>query len=724
MLFLNHKRLSFFALIVFLSVIPNPQTQSQEPQNPYIYYFSDVLHSFVIEQPDGSDSRQFAKGVIPESHNSVEGPGWSPSGRWFAFRSLQTTTHSRGDSQSTLISSDGQMVVAFPNQSLTMWSPVEDILLSFDRTESPAQKLVLYDADLKRVIFEHQLIEPVSFSTNIYWKQDGSLISWQTYRDETVVLYNLLLPSFEITETVIERYDGIIYDRNDQFILFTDNNELAIHDIFTHQELRYPFEFNPDASYLSVVWNPAKTEAFISINQYQDQENLIIFWVSLSEERIERVYTDDTGSASCYDCIYWNPSGDRAIIQNRNVTITIVTPTLQRFVLYTPQRFKFWINNHQALFIQSVRVGQTPSASIANTNTGQLEAIDLPANLWWGNRISLFGEYLLIGDHILSIPSFEIIATSQMSAETFSSFMDTHEHSNWVIVGNPSFYPMSGYRSINYEVVELNSTRTRELTTCYAALCSGWLPSQVDPSQFGQASPVSLVPAPIQTILVEKPIQSVMWSEDGTQIHVISAYRDAEESTTSIWNVSTETIVEEYNVPYCQTFLCLFNGKPVSSQGTTFPLINDAETFQVEFDVDIDNFVLRNLQSNEVLHRFGIDSNRLSVEHHYLWVGNILVFPTNPPLDGCFRYWTLQEGLVTDDLPMRCSISPNEDFVLFTYSSLIDKSFLVDTVTGKKTVINFYGQDGAFSPDGTQIVLGTGSELTIWNVADIIAINQ
>lgn len=52
----------------------------------------------------------------------------------------------------------------------------------------------------------------------------------------------------------------------------------------------------------------------------------------------------------------------------------------------------------------------------------------------------------------------------------------------------------------------------------------------------------------------------------------------------------------------------------------------------------------------------------------------------------------------------------------------IDKSYIIETTTGNRTSINFYAQDGAFSPDSNQLALGTGYRFTIWNVSDILGL--
>lgn len=51
---------------------------------PYLYYYSRMLGGIIIEQADGSDSRIIGEDVIPPGMTGLSGPGWSPSGHYFA----------------------------------------------------------------------------------------------------------------------------------------------------------------------------------------------------------------------------------------------------------------------------------------------------------------------------------------------------------------------------------------------------------------------------------------------------------------------------------------------------------------------------------------------------------------------------------------------------------------------------------------------------------------
>src|SRR3954471_12396585 len=80
----NTTRLTAILLILFtLGVTPSLHAQTDSAP-PYLYYYSQLLGGLIIERADGTDSRQIAADVIPPNLTGLGGPGWSPSGKYFA----------------------------------------------------------------------------------------------------------------------------------------------------------------------------------------------------------------------------------------------------------------------------------------------------------------------------------------------------------------------------------------------------------------------------------------------------------------------------------------------------------------------------------------------------------------------------------------------------------------------------------------------------------------
>src|SRR5262245_15223460 len=92
----NSQRLRiFFNLTLMMLIMVTAMTfflpaNAAPEKPPFIYYYSQDKSVFIIERADGSESRILAPYTLhptPGVDEDVIGPGWSPSGRWFAWSS-------------------------------------------------------------------------------------------------------------------------------------------------------------------------------------------------------------------------------------------------------------------------------------------------------------------------------------------------------------------------------------------------------------------------------------------------------------------------------------------------------------------------------------------------------------------------------------------------------------------------------------------------------------
>ncbi|MCI0709094.1 MAG: hypothetical protein L0154_02930, partial [Chloroflexi bacterium] len=100
---------------------------------PYLMAFAtDPAPHFIIERADGTDSRIFAADVMAADTNMVAGPGWSPSGQWFAWTANALYKETNTGDRPYVVSVDGQTrptALDNMNRVSMAWSPTEDILL-------------------------------------------------------------------------------------------------------------------------------------------------------------------------------------------------------------------------------------------------------------------------------------------------------------------------------------------------------------------------------------------------------------------------------------------------------------------------------------------------------------------------------------------------------------------------------------------------------------------
>ncbi len=108
------RRVVLFITLLLLSFGGIP-ARAQTTQAPYLYYFSDKLKAFVIERADGTDTRLLGAGLMKLTTQGevdpfgfwVSGPGWSPSGKWFAWTTAQANNYNQSGDKPYIISADG-----------------------------------------------------------------------------------------------------------------------------------------------------------------------------------------------------------------------------------------------------------------------------------------------------------------------------------------------------------------------------------------------------------------------------------------------------------------------------------------------------------------------------------------------------------------------------------------------------------------------------------------
>src|SRR5947208_2174957 len=88
------------ALVICLTVIHSARVSTAQLNSPFLYYYSRDKAAFIIERANGSESRILASYTLhptPGVDESIIGPGWSPSGKWFAWSSELEAGGSKGN---------------------------------------------------------------------------------------------------------------------------------------------------------------------------------------------------------------------------------------------------------------------------------------------------------------------------------------------------------------------------------------------------------------------------------------------------------------------------------------------------------------------------------------------------------------------------------------------------------------------------------------------------
>jgi hypothetical protein len=172
---------------VLLLIVITPLMTNAQSAVPSLYYYDRKANAFVIEHADGTDRHIFANFTLSspkvgdEVQNIIVGPGWSPSGKWFAWRE---STNYGVRSPAYLASRETTPVAILKGRDVAFmqWSPVADYLMV---TVSAKGQLPAWD-DTYVIDLEH-MNQPVLMSMEeksihdayvfIGWTADGQYIA-------------------------------------------------------------------------------------------------------------------------------------------------------------------------------------------------------------------------------------------------------------------------------------------------------------------------------------------------------------------------------------------------------------------------------------------------------------------------------------------------------------------------------------------------------------------
>ncbi len=120
-------------LIVLICMMGWLTVEADEIKPPYLYYYSRMLGGIIIERADGTDSHHIGADIIPAGMTGIGGPGWSPSGKFFAGYGVVYTTYHRQTRGAFVMTANGERILnrlGLGNAYHMEWASTgEDILL-------------------------------------------------------------------------------------------------------------------------------------------------------------------------------------------------------------------------------------------------------------------------------------------------------------------------------------------------------------------------------------------------------------------------------------------------------------------------------------------------------------------------------------------------------------------------------------------------------------------
>jgi len=180
---MRYSRVPAIAIFLITVLLPGRTGAKAGPSAPFLYYYSDNRAAFIIERADGTDSRILSSYKLPATSDFIGGPGWSPSGQWFAWTaSIGGGTGADENSIAYVVSRDGKQLFSYPDatgevQSME-WSPTADLLMLQRQVPINLYAKEVYVVDIIRqktilMLSESQL--GVSFWDE-EWSPDGQYI--------------------------------------------------------------------------------------------------------------------------------------------------------------------------------------------------------------------------------------------------------------------------------------------------------------------------------------------------------------------------------------------------------------------------------------------------------------------------------------------------------------------------------------------------------------------
>jgi hypothetical protein len=236
--------------------------QVQESDTPYLYYYSNVLNAFVIERADGMDSHILAQDVMPNDHNRVDGPGWSPSGEWLAWMSAIDRSPGNSSFMGWIITADGLERLTFLDDMNYIvqleWSETDDMLFVHQFDWDKLQSYSVIDTDQQEVILSADSIEELS--------NDRYRTYFETDHDVLILEEPIAGERFEFNIDFITYSERKVYDDGDYSIspngryMGELGQNRSIIDTLTNQAIGYePYgEADTDGAFgvMAYVWHP------------------------------------------------------------------------------------------------------------------------------------------------------------------------------------------------------------------------------------------------------------------------------------------------------------------------------------------------------------------------------------------------------------------------------------------------------------------------------------
>jgi WD40 repeat protein len=497
-------RLFFAILISVLALLLAKSTASSQPEPaPYLYYFSEERHAFVIERADGTESRLLGQGIIPINAVGADG-AWSASGEYFAWATRKRWLESVDPRQTNeaeeafgILRSDGSPVpIDLPAgiwRHRFIWSPTGDhVLLTLQNLPSPAFYLLINPKDgmiSQPFLFD----EPPETASLPGWTLDGKWLVLTYFAGEIV---NDKYESFELLEAINQdgrtrklkvecgdyctswRLSPPVSINNEMLFIDPSNDRWSLYNLDT--DTFTPVDAETELGYTLVNWSPDGAYALL-------RGGARTWLLDVARREIH-----DVGDYSDGDDFEvrdpWSPDGRYAAWIGSPSTVFIWDrDTGERHDFPVKTAFKLsWSTDSQTIFVGSTGCCSTFDIVDAETRSATTitvpkrinarEAVPSPDDVHWGLFTGSDGkaEVLNLETGILDSYTQHAIYSMEQRPGLYVVRWQWSDNGDWFIVGQIAVWSGGGAGPVAFTVYQLGQLQGRDL-----AFDSGnvnWLP--------------------------------------------------------------------------------------------------------------------------------------------------------------------------------------------------------------------------------------------------------
>jgi WD40 repeat protein len=760
--------------LVVLPAVPSPLTASSAAQTedaPYLYYYSDILKAFVIERADGTDSRTLATNVMPENYNYVSGPGWSPSGKWFAWTGASLEGGGTTTSSVWVISADGTRrfngleEVRLGEYGGLSWSPFGDKLLVVDDMQlwdqSGDDVYSLVDVDAGQIVATFQTKSDWRVCGSI-WSPDGYYKMFYHFRSSTNDEIQTFLRTVSPTGDVRDRkLDGIpvmltyfcpTVSKAGWFLYHTsDGTKLIGENLLSGEHI----ELDPLPDVVMLDWSPGGSYGLLW------QESTETLWLlSVSENKMfpvaEHIPYDSYGPTN-----RWSPTQDKVAFWAKEGEVRLldaVTHQVTTIIEGAENAQFYWHDDGRTLIIETEQ-----KVSLYDAESQTIRVVPgLSLGLNKRTTLSPDTHYLgLTGD--VGIPSLLDTTTGQLT--TFVPFSGAprwrveeylwHPDGEWLFTAETIAFAGGGGGPEGVSVLKVDGSLRRELTVLEISPTGvNWLPDRVI-SYLAPGSPTSVIQQPLMTLEHAGDVNGVAWSPDGTRL-ASNAPNEQGEAALHLWTVdqTTASQISSFPIEPCGgvPVPCLLEWSPdghligaVMSEAVSIwdattgervrtadhPWLPSASNISSRdiMDYSPDGSLVAQFLQGKGTEVRDTHSDRLILDlpdiraERILWADNGQYLAL-VDLGTGLSLWQMPSGQQINLDPAGGAyiwdIAFSPDGKLLARASWWDKIAIWDTASGSLlTRLNWYAKTIDFSPDSSRLAAAGSQAVTIWDVTDL-----